>query len=137
MPNLPHITGFALLALALALTPGPNMAYLVSRSICQGRRAGMASLAGVAIGFVFYVLCAAFAITALLLAVPDAYDALRFGGAAYLLFLAWLAAQRWVMGTVLAGWPCALPRTGGSRGRFAYHRVLVHRWHGKDASCRC
>lgn len=49
----------------------------------------MISLGGVAFGFCFYMLFAAFGITALLLAVPYAYDALRFGGAAYLLYLAW------------------------------------------------
>jgi threonine/homoserine/homoserine lactone efflux protein len=51
--------------------------------------AGLISLGGVALGFVFYMLCAAFGITALLFAVPYAYDALRFGGALYLLWLAW------------------------------------------------
>ena len=51
------------------------------------------SLGGVALGFVFYMLCAAFGITALLFAVPYAYDALRFAGAAYLLWLAWQAVK--------------------------------------------
>jgi hypothetical protein len=70
--------GFALIALGMVLTPGPNMIYLISRSICQGRVAGLISLGGVALGFVFYMLCAAFGITALVFAVPYAYDALRF-----------------------------------------------------------
>ncbi|MBX8828422.1 LysE family translocator, partial [Ochrobactrum sp. SFR4] len=73
----------------MVLTPGPNMVYLISRSICQGRIAGLISLGGVALGFVFYMLCAAFGITAIVMAVPYAYDALRFGGALYLLYLAW------------------------------------------------
>ena len=55
--------------------------------------AGLISLGGVALGFVFYLVCAAFGITALLLAVPYAYDALRFGGALYLLWLAWQAVR--------------------------------------------
>lgn len=80
---------FVLIALVMVLTPGPNMAYLVSRSIGQGRAAGMISLAGVASGFVIYMLCAALGLTALILAVPFAYDALRLAGAAYLLYLAW------------------------------------------------
>jgi len=84
---------FAAIALGMALTPGPNMIYLLSRSICQGRKAGLISLAGVALGFVFYMLCAAFGITALLMAVPFAYDVLRFGGAIYLLWLAWQALK--------------------------------------------
>jgi threonine/homoserine/homoserine lactone efflux protein len=93
MPDISTILGFALVALAMVLTPGPNMIYLISRSICQGRLAGLISLGGVALGFVFYMLCAAFGISALLFAVPYAYDALRFAGAAYLLWLAWQAVR--------------------------------------------
>ena len=90
MPHISALIGFALVSFGLALTPGPNMIYLISRSITQGAPAGIVSLGGVALGFVFYMLCAAFGITALLLAVPFAYDALRFAGCAYLL---WMACQ--------------------------------------------
>jgi threonine/homoserine/homoserine lactone efflux protein len=93
MPVWSHVFAFALVALGLALTPGPNMLYLISRSISQGPAAGLISLAGVALGFVFYMLSAAFGVTALLLTVPYAYDALRLGGAAYLLYLAWQAVR--------------------------------------------
>lgn len=93
MPHLPALIGFALISLGLVLTPGPNMIYLISRSITQGPAAGIISLGGVALGFVFYMLCAAFGITALLFAVPFGYDALRFAGAAYLLWMAWQAIK--------------------------------------------
>jgi len=93
MPQTSSLLGFALIALGVVLTPGPNMIYLISRSITQGRAAGIVSLGGVALRFVFYMLCAAFGITALLFAVPYAYDALRFAGAAYLLWLAWQAVK--------------------------------------------
>ncbi|BCF99793.1 lysine transporter LysE [Paraburkholderia sp. PGU19] len=93
MPQTSHLVAFAFVALGMALTPGPNMVYLISRSICQGRVAGLISLGGVALGFVVYMFCAAFGITALLLAVPFAYDTLRFGGALYLLYLAWQAMK--------------------------------------------
>jgi len=93
MPHTSSLLTFALVALGMALTPGPNMIYLISRSICQGRTAGLISLGGVALGFLFYMLSAAFGITALLLAVPFAYDTLRFGGALYLLWLAWQAVK--------------------------------------------
>lgn len=93
MPDLDNLLAFALIALGMVLTPGPNMVYLVSRSICQGRAAGLTSLGGVALGFVFYMVCAAFGITALVLAVPYAYDAIRFAGALYLLWLAWQAVR--------------------------------------------
>lgn len=69
------------------------MIYLISRSISQGPVAGLISLGGVALGFVFYMLSAAFGITVLLMAIPYAYDALRFGGALYLLYLAWQAVK--------------------------------------------
>jgi threonine/homoserine/homoserine lactone efflux protein len=93
MPNLSNLLAFALIAFGMVLTPGPNMAYLISRSISQGRMAGLISLGGVALGFVFYMLCAAFGITALVLAVPYAYDAVRIVGALYLLWLAWQAVR--------------------------------------------
>ena len=93
MPHASALLAFALVSLGMVLTPGPNMIYLISRSITQGPAAGIVSLGGVALGFVFYMLCAAFGITALLLAVPFAYDALRFAGAAYLLWLAWQAVK--------------------------------------------
>jgi len=93
MPQLSSLLAFALVSLGMVLTPGPNMIYLISRSITQGPAAGMVSLGGVALGFVFYMLCAAFGITALLFAVPFAYDALRLAGAAYLLWLAWQALR--------------------------------------------
>jgi threonine/homoserine/homoserine lactone efflux protein len=93
MPHFSALFGFALVSLGMVLTPGPNMIYLISRSITQGAAAGIVSLGGVALGFVFYMLCAAFGITALLFAVPYAYDALRFAGAAYLLWMAWQALR--------------------------------------------
>ncbi|MBR1224902.1 MULTISPECIES: LysE family translocator [unclassified Bradyrhizobium] len=93
MPHTSALLGFALVSLGMVLTPGPNMIYLISRSITQGAAAGIVSLGGVALGFVFYMLCAAFGITALLFAVPYAYDTLRFAGAAYLLWLAWQALK--------------------------------------------
>ncbi|WP_261641389.1 LysE family translocator [Erwinia mallotivora] len=89
MITFSQILPFAAIAAGLVLTPGPNMIYLVSRSLCQGRKAGWISLAGVAMGFIFYMLCAAMGITALIMAVPLAYDALRIAGALYLLYMAW------------------------------------------------
>jgi threonine/homoserine/homoserine lactone efflux protein len=93
MPSLASLFAFAFIALGMVLTPGPNMIYLISRSIIQGRVAGLISLSGVALGFVVYMLCAAFGLTALVFAVPYAYDALRLTGAAYLLWLAWQALR--------------------------------------------
>lgn len=93
MPDMSSLLAYGLISLGMVLTPGPNMIYLISRSICQGRMAGLISLSGVALGFVVYMLSAALGITALLMAVPFAYDALRLGGALYLAYLAWQAIR--------------------------------------------
>jgi len=84
---------FAGAALLMVLTPGPNMIYLISRSICQGRKAGIISLVGVIAGFLVHMFAAAVGCTALFLKIPLAYEALRWAGAAYLLFLAWQAVK--------------------------------------------
>jgi threonine/homoserine/homoserine lactone efflux protein len=81
--------GMAAVALGLVLTPGPNMLYLVSRSLTQGRRAGLVSLLGVAAGFVVYLAAAVAGIATVFTQVPAAYTALRVAGAGYLLWLAW------------------------------------------------
>lgn len=81
--------GMAAVALGLVLTPGPNMLYLVSRSITQGRRAGLISLLGVAAGFVVYLTAAVAGIATVFAEVPAAYTVVRLAGAAYLLWLAW------------------------------------------------
>lgn len=80
---------FAGAALLMVLTPGPNMIYLISRSLCQGRKAGIVSLLGVITGFVVHMLATAVGLSAVFLALPLAYEALRWTGAAYLLWLAW------------------------------------------------
>ena len=80
-------------ALLMALTPGPNMIYLISRSLCQGRAAGITSWFGVVLGFTVHMLCAAVGLTALFMAVPLGYELLKFAGALYLLWLAWQAVR--------------------------------------------
>jgi len=89
MPDTATLLTFAALSFGLWITPGPNMLYLVSRSLAQGHRAGLVSLVGCQAGSLVYALLGAAGISAVLLAVPAAYDALRFGGAAYLGWLAW------------------------------------------------
>ena len=89
MPSIEALLVFSALSLGLAITPGPNMLYLVSRALAQGTRAGMISLAGCATGSAAIMVCAAAGITAALLAIPYAWDAMRLGGAAYLAWLAW------------------------------------------------
>ncbi|HQR21264.1 MAG TPA: LysE family translocator [Burkholderiaceae bacterium] len=80
---------FAFAVLLLALTPGPVWIYLISRTLTQGRRAGYFSLIGVMAGVLVHLLAAALGLSALLLALPAAFDAIKLAGAAYLLWLAW------------------------------------------------
>ena len=84
---------FAAASLLMVLTPGPNMIYLISRSICQGRKAGLVSLLGVVAGFFVHLFAAAAGLTAVFLAVPVAYEVLKWAGALYLLWLAWQAVK--------------------------------------------
>jgi threonine/homoserine/homoserine lactone efflux protein len=80
---------FCVASVLLVLTPGPNLLYLISRTLCQGRMAGIVSMAGTTTGFVVHILAASLGLSAVFLAIPVAYDALRWAGAAYLLYLAW------------------------------------------------
>ncbi|MBY0574858.1 MAG: LysE family translocator [Undibacterium sp.] len=80
-------------SLLMALSPGPNMIYLVSRSLCQGRRAGVISWCGVVCGFLVHVCSAALGLSALFLALPFAFEGLKVLGALYLLYLAWQSVK--------------------------------------------
>ena len=93
MPDLSTLALFAAAALALALTPGPDMLLIVSRSVAQGRGAGFAALFGAQAGIYCHAGAVALGLTELFRAVPLAYDAVRYAGAAYLLVLAWGAVR--------------------------------------------
>lgn len=80
--------GVAMIAFGMVVTPGPNMMYLVSRSITQGRRAGFVSLAGVVTGFTVYLFLTSIGLAVLFVTVPALFIAVKLAGAAYLLWLA-------------------------------------------------
>src|SRR5262245_47222844 len=83
---IPSTVGlFVLAALALLLTPGPAVLYIVARSVNQGRRAGLASVLGIEVGNLVHVAAAALGISALLLSSALAFSALKYLGAAYLI----------------------------------------------------
>ena len=84
---------FSLAAFVLVISPGPNMLYLISRSITQGKKAGVISLAGVICGFLFHITMVSFGLTAVLFAVPIAYTILKTIGVFYLLYLAFQAIR--------------------------------------------
>jgi threonine/homoserine/homoserine lactone efflux protein len=93
MIPLDSLALFAFACVLLVLTPGPNLMYLISRTLCQGRTAGIVSLAGTTSGLLFYALATAFGLTAVFVAVPVLFDLVRWAGAAYLLWLAWDAIR--------------------------------------------
>lgn len=91
MPDASTLALFAAASLALAVTPGPDMLLVASRSAAQGRAMGFMALAGITAGLYCHALAAALGLSGLFLAVPYAYDAVRYAGAAYLAYLAWQA----------------------------------------------
>jgi len=106
------VLGVMAVALAMVLTPGPNMMYLVSRTVTQGRRAGMISLAGVAVGFLLYLTATNIGLSALFSTVPDLYLGIRLAGACY---LAWLAFKALRPGGVSMFAPARLSHDSGRR----------------------
>jgi threonine/homoserine/homoserine lactone efflux protein len=87
MPSMEMLALFMAAALALNLTPGPDMLYVAARSIGAGRAAGVVSAFGVSAGLLCHVAVIALGLAALLAAVPLAYGAVRFAGAVYLVVL--------------------------------------------------
>jgi len=84
------ITGFTLFIVAvmlLSVTPGPDTAYIVGRSVAQGRGAGVVSALGIALGCIVHTLACAFGLTALLAASVTAFTVVKFAGAIYLIYL--------------------------------------------------
>lgn len=81
--------GFMLAALLIELTPGPNMAWLIMLSIAEGRKAGLAATAGIALGLAVLAGLSAIGLAALISNSPLAYEALRWAGALFMLYLAW------------------------------------------------
>jgi len=80
---------FSAAALALTMTPGPDMLMCLSRSIAQGRQTAFAALAGIFTGCYVWALAAALGLASVLALSPIAYEAVRLAGAAYLAYLAW------------------------------------------------
>lgn len=78
---------FVAAMLLLNITPGPDMLYVIARSAGQGRAAGIASALGIGAGCFFHIFAVAFGLAELLRTVPVAYQAIRYAGAAYLVYL--------------------------------------------------
>ena len=89
MPSLPVLFAFLAASLALNFTPGADMAYVVARSLGQGRKAGLVSALAITVGCCVHIGLATVGLAAVLANSPLAFRALQYAGAAYLLFIAW------------------------------------------------
>ncbi|GAA3015849.1 LysE family translocator [Streptosporangium longisporum] len=93
MISIHALVGIATVAFGMVISPGPNMIYLISRTLTQGRRAGFISLLGVAVGFLVYMAATAAGLSTIFALVPQLFTAIKIAGAAYLLWLAWQAVR--------------------------------------------
>jgi len=97
MPTISTLLLFAAATMALLVVPGPAVVYIVTRTVAQGRTAGLLSVLGVHVGSIFYVLLTAFGMSALLLASATAFQIVKWVGVAYLV---WLGVQKlWLQKT--------------------------------------
>lgn len=113
---------FALACFALALTPGPDMIFVMTRSLAQGRVAGLVSLLGIMAGCYFHALLAGLSLSGALVLSPLLFDGMRWAGAAYLL---WLGLQAW---RGKAGLPVAsrVPGPKLSLGRLCWQGLMCN-----------
>jgi threonine/homoserine/homoserine lactone efflux protein len=87
MPDWSMLSLFITAALILVFTPGPNTLYIITRSVHQGRIAGIVSSLGIQVGTLFHIAAAAFGVSALLLSSALAFNIVKYLGAAYLIYL--------------------------------------------------
>lgn len=87
LPPWPLLSAFLIASLVLAITPGPGVLYIVTRTLAQGRRVGLASVAGVGIGNFANAVFAAIGLAALFAISALAFTVVKYAGAAYLIYL--------------------------------------------------
>jgi threonine/homoserine/homoserine lactone efflux protein len=93
MPDITTLLLFATACLALTASPGPDMLLIASRSVSQGCKSGFVTLAGIQVGTYVHAVATALGLSQLFVLVPAAYDVVRWAGAAYLLYLAWVTLK--------------------------------------------
>ena len=94
LPTAAVIAQFAVATLVIAITPGPDMTLFVGRALSEGRAAGLACMAGALTGCLIHTTMVAFGLSALIVASPQAFLALKIFGAGYLVWLAWQAIRK-------------------------------------------
>jgi threonine/homoserine/homoserine lactone efflux protein len=87
LPSWPLLTAFLVASFVLAVTPGPGVLYIVTRSLSQGRASGLASMAGVALGNFLNAVGAAIGLAALVAVSSSAFLIVKYAGALYLVYL--------------------------------------------------
>jgi threonine/homoserine/homoserine lactone efflux protein len=110
LPDWPTLAAFVAASLVLAVTPGPGVLYIVARTLAQGRHAGLASVAGVALGNLGNAVGASIGLAALFAVSSLAFTVVKFAGAAYLV---WLGIRAWRAEPAVRATPSfAAPRLG-------------------------
>ncbi len=107
LPDASVLLPFTLAVVVIALTPGPDMTFFLGRALSQGRAAGLAAMAGASTGILVHTMLVALGLSALIVAAPKAFLALKVAGAVY---LGWLAIQAIRHGSALT-----LPEGGSAR----------------------
>ncbi|MGI8976398.1 MAG: LysE family translocator [Thermomicrobiales bacterium] len=87
MPTIPTLIAFAIAAIALVAIPGPNLIYIITRGLQQGRRAAVVSALGVEAGTLLHIVLATFGLSAIIASSPVLYDVVKYAGAGYLIWL--------------------------------------------------
>lgn len=108
VPATAIIIQFAIATLVIAITPGPDMTLFVGRALSEGRAAGFACMFGAMTGIVIHTMMVSLGLSALVVASPNTFLALKFVGAVYLVWLAWQALRH---GSAFS------PETGTRKGR--------------------
>jgi threonine/homoserine/homoserine lactone efflux protein len=93
LPSYPLLLAFLAASLLLAVTPGPGVFYIVTRSLAEGRVAGLASVLGVAVGNLGNAIAASLGLAVVMEASAFAFEMVRYAGALYLFFLGWKALR--------------------------------------------
>ena len=112
MPSLNTIIIFTAAAFAVTAIPGPSMLYVMSRSIGQGRVAGILSALGLATGLFIHTLVASFGLSIIFVYSPLAYMTIKYLGALYLIYM---GTRMLITGNALFSSAESNPTTNGSR----------------------
>ncbi len=103
MPTIPTLIAFAIAAIVLVAIPGPNLIYIITRGIQQGRRAAVVSALGVEVGTLIHIILATFGLSAIIASSPVLYDVVKYAGAGYLIWLGVSLIRRRAAGSAEEG----------------------------------